>query len=97
MWTGDEPDLREQSREINDNAELSPLLGFAASTDGFDNQISAITSAYSEYIYGLTCGVTLPSEVLPEFNEKLETAGINDLVAAVQEQLDTWLEEQGQE
>ncbi len=97
VWTGDEPDLREQSREINDNAELSPLLGFAASTDGFDNQISAITSAYSEYIYGLTCGVTVPSEVLPEFNEKLETAGINDLVAAVQEQLDTWLEEQGQE
>ena len=97
VWTGDSPDLREESQAINDAAEMSYLLGFAASSDGFDTQISAITSASGEYLYGLVCGVSVPSDVLPEFNSKLETAGINDLIADVQAQLDAWLEEQGQE
>ncbi len=94
VWTGDDPGLREQSREINDQAELSPLLGFAASSEGFDTQISAITSAVNEYVTGLQCGVSNPTEVLPEFNEKLNAAGINDLVTDVQSQLDEWLAEQ---
>lgn len=97
VWTGDDPDLREQSREINDHAKLSPLLGFAANAEGFDTQISAITSAVNEYVSGLVCGVSEPSEVLPDFNEKLKAAGIEDLITDVQSQLNQWLEGQEQE
>lgn len=91
VWVGDEPDLREQSREINASAEVSELLGFAARSDSFDTQISGITSACNEYISGLVCGVSNPEETLPQFNEKLKAAGIDELVSDVQAQLDEWL------
>lgn len=91
VWVGDDPDLREQSREINDNAKVSELLGFAANAGGFDTQISGITSACNEYVSGLVCGVSTPDEVLPEFNEKLKAAGIDEIVSEVQTQLDAWL------
>ena len=91
VWTGDEPDLREQSEAVNANAAMSPLLGFAADATGFDTQISGITSACNEYVAGLTCGVSDPEEILPQFNEKLKAAGIDELAAHVQGQLDEWL------
>ncbi len=38
---------------------------------------------------GLVCGVSEPSEVLPDFNEKLKAAGIKDLITDVQSQLES--------
>lgn len=91
VWNGSAPDLREQSWALNENPTVSPLLGFVVDTAGLDSQIAACTSAYNEYDRSLNCGVMDVDTALPQYIEKLKVAGIDDLVVAVQEQLDAWL------
>lgn len=93
VWQTDTPDLRDRSRAINENAELCPLLGFAADVTGFDTQIAGITSAYNEYFSSLVNGYMDPDTAIAEFNAKLEAAGIQEVIDAVQAQLDAWLAE----
>ena len=97
VWEGDEPTLREEALEINENATYSPLFGFAASSSGMDTQLAGILSAYNEYANGLQCGAMDVETNLPAFQSKLKAAGIEDVVSNVQSQLDTWLSENGGE
>ena len=91
VWEGADPDTREVSKQLNENPPVSELLGFVANPANLENQISAITGIYNEYFRGLSCGVYNVDETLPEFRAKLEAAGMDEVVAAVQEQLDAWL------
>ena len=91
VWETDSPDVRERSMEINDNAELCPLLGFAADVTDYGNQIAGITSAYNEYFSTLINGAGDLETTLADFNAKLDAAGIDEVVAEVQQQLDAWL------
>ena len=87
---GNGADFYEVVKQINASAAKSKYLGFAIDTTGMDmwiSQISAVTDQYaSEIVYG---GYT--ADTLAEYRSKLETAGITDMVAAVQEQLDAWV------
>lgn len=96
-WTGLAPNTRETSKEINDSAVLSPLVGFTVDTENMGNQISNLTSAYNEYVRGFNCGVLDIDTELPAFVEKLEAGGINDIIADTQAQLDSWRETAGTE
>lgn len=90
LWDGANPDTREISKKDNENPVISQLLGFTSNSAGLENQISAVTSAYNEYVRSLNCGVLDVDKVLPEFREKLRAAGVDDIVAAVQTQLNEW-------
>lgn len=95
VWEGDEPGIRQQALEVNENAVYSPIFGFAASSSGMDTQMAGILSAYNEYSGGLQCGVLDLEETLPEYQKKLDAAGIDEVVENVQSQLDAWLSEKG--
>ncbi|MBB5266052.1 putative aldouronate transport system substrate-binding protein [Catenibacillus scindens] len=97
VWEGDEPTLREEALTINENATYSPIFGFAASSAGMDTQLAGILSAFNEYANSLQCGAMDVETNLPAFQEKLKAAGIDDVVANVQGQLDAWLAENGGE
>lgn len=49
-------DVREQSRQINDSAELSPLFGFTTDISDYSTEITGLTNAYNTYARGLHCG-----------------------------------------
>ena len=58
-------------------------------------QVAAVANVVSQYNTALTYGEENPEEVLPEFLAELEAAGINDIIADYQAQLDAWLAENG--
>ena len=91
VWEGYDPNTRQESLEINENAEISPLIGFTFDSSDYANEISAVTGVILEYGPALTGGISDPDTVLPEFREKLDSSGMQVLVDAVQEQLDAWL------
>ena len=92
-----DPDTRAKSKEINDNADLSPLLGFTFDSSDYANEISAVTNVVAEYNNSLISGMSDPATELQAFRDKLDTSGMQTLVAGVQEQLDAWLAENGGE
>ena len=78
------------------NAEKSPLLGYVFDTTDYSTQISNVTNVLSEYLPGLTVGIYTEKEIdeqLQKMNEALDAAGIDEIIAANQEQLNQWLSE----
>ena len=96
VWEGDDPNTREISRQINDEAQKSPTFGFSADISAYGTEIAGITSAVNEYVGSLQNGLLDVEPALAEFNEKLEAAGMSNVLAGVQEQYDAWREQAGQ-
>lgn len=92
-----DPDTREKSKEINDNAELSPILGFTFDSSAYANEISAITNVVAEYHNSFISGMSDPASELQAFRDKLDASGMQTLVQGVQEQLDAWVAENASE
>ena len=63
-------------------------------TDEISSAYSAVTAVIEQYAPVISAGAVDPETSLAEFNAALEAAGIDDIIAANQEQLDAWLAEQ---
>ena len=48
-----------------------------------------------QYLPGLMCGAVDPETEIPVFLQRLNDAGLGDIIAAKQAQLDEWLAGQG--
>ena len=92
VWDTYDPDTRAQSKEINDNAQYSDLIGFTFDSSEYANEISAVTNVVAEYQNALITGISDPAKALSEFRNKLDSSGMQKLVDGIQEQLDAWLE-----
>lgn len=90
-WTGSDPQLWEKMEEFNDSAKESTAVGFFFNNSGYDNQIAALSNVVKQYSISLNSGSADPEVYLPQFLEALEQAGIDELIAAKQEQFDQWL------
>jgi putative aldouronate transport system substrate-binding protein len=91
-WEGSALDIREQQQTEMDNAERSKYMGFSVDNTGLENIIAACHDVCNHYHPTLDSGSSGDWEAtLAEFNSKLEAAGMNELLAAYQEQLDAWL------
>lgn len=82
-------------KELMDQAWYPRQFGFTPSTENVQTQVAAVANVVSQYNTALTYGEENPEEVLPEFLAELEAAGINDIIADYQAQLDAWLAENG--
>ena len=74
-----------------DAAEALPMGGFIFDSSAYETETAAIANVYAEYAFNLMSGAVDPATALPEFLAKLEAAGINEFVAAAQEQLQAYL------
>lgn len=79
--------------EKMETAFRSPLFGFSFNTEPVSSEISAISNVTGQYLPGLRCGEMDPDIYLPQFLEELKTAGIDDVIAEAQSQVDAWLAE----
>ena len=95
-WEGSALDIREQQQAEMDNAERSKYMGFSVDNTGLENTIAACHDVCNQFHPMLDSGSSGDYEkTLEEFNSRLEAAGMNELLAAYQEQLDAWLAENG--
>lgn len=96
-WDTLDADYHDQLLKYNDavdESNTSKYLGYSFNPDEMKTTYSAVTDVILTYRTALECGAVDPDEMLPKFIEALEAAGINDMIAKNQENLDAWLAEQ---
>lgn len=96
IWTPNTIDFNDNLRAFNESVtNISPALGYCFEiTDDISSKYSAVSSVISQYTPIISAGAVNPEESLVQFNNALEEAGINDVIAENQRQLDAWLAEQ---
>lgn len=96
IWAPNDIGLNETLREFNETVKnISPAMGYCVTiTDEMSSKYAAVQSVVSQYTPVISAGAVDPEESLANFNKALEDAGINDVIAANQAQLDAWLAEQ---
>ena len=84
-------DLAERIQKLNEEAKPSLALGFVFDASEVTDQVTACANVIAQYYLPLMYGEVDIDEVLPMFNEALYAAGLADIIAAKQAQLDAWL------
>lgn len=90
VWNGQDPDIWEKMKEFNKSAIKSKALGFSFDSTPVKTEVASVGNVISQYGIPLETGSVDPEKVLPEFIKKLETAGIDRILAEKQKQLDEW-------
>lgn len=75
---------------FNEEAAVSKAAGFSYDSASVANQLAALETVAAKYRRGLECGSLDPATELPKFIDELKGAGIDDVIAAKQEQLNAW-------
>ncbi len=76
---------------FNEASSKSKAFGFSFDTTGVTDQYTACSNVMQKYYYALLCGAIDPESSIEQANSELEAAGLNDIIAAKQEQLDAYL------
>lgn len=88
----------EEWNAMVDSATVSPLCSYMFNDADYQTESSVIYSTILEYLPTLQSGLCESEDatlaMLDEFNKKLEASGINDVIAANQEQVNAYLAEQ---
>lgn len=85
-------DYNANLRAFSESIEhFSPALGYCFVVDDVATTYSAVNSVVTQYQSLISTGAVNPEQQLPEFLNALESAGINDVIAANQAQYDEWL------
>lgn len=88
---GTQPDdVWEQTIALNENAERSLLLGFVFDQNPVKTEMAQCASVLNEYLHGLYTGSIDPGRYIPEFLNKLKTAGSDRIIEEKQKQIDEW-------
>lgn len=91
VWNYQPLDLWDQFLESNKEAKPSLALGFTFDATPVADQVTACSNVYAQYYLPLINGEVDIDEVLPVFQQALHDAGIDDIIAEKQAQLDAWL------
>ncbi len=83
-------DIWDQFKEINENADKSPLLGFSFDAEPVKAEIGKCQAVYDEYYRAIEVGA-ITDEQYQEFLDKLDAAGAEKIIAEMQRQVDEWL------
>ncbi len=91
---GKDPSVAEKTKQLNETAVPSPLIGFKFMADNVTAEIANVSTVIDEYAPGLNTGTIDPDKMLTEFQNKLKQAGIDKIVEEAQRQLDEWKAQQ---
>lgn len=76
--------------ENNRTAARSASFGFVFDPSNVTNQYATVNNVIMQYYSGLDCGSVDPETTIPQFNQALKDAGIDDIIAEKQAQYDEW-------
>ena len=91
VWNGNPPDLWSQMKSFNKEATKSKALGFVFDSTKVTTQEANVANVVKQYGIALDDGVVDPNTILPQFKAALKTAGIDEIIAEKQKQLNDWL------
>ena len=97
VWETNDPDVWEQTKEWNTQGKFSKAYGFVFDPTPVQNEIAAVQNVYDQYKMSLECGLVDPDETLPKMVEEMKKAGLDEIIAEKQDQLDSWVEVTGAE
>ncbi|MCR5108263.1 MAG: ABC transporter substrate-binding protein [Lachnospiraceae bacterium] len=80
--------------EYDNNGIYSKATGFAYDPGAKEDIITTLTAIYSDYAAELCTGTSDPDTVIPKIRERMEKAGINEVIIDINNQLDKWKKEQ---
>ena len=84
--------LEPDAYEIKGEPIISPAFGFVFFAADLQKQMDACQKVVDKYANSLMYGYLDPDEALPLFNQELKEAGIDQIIAEKQRQLDLFLE-----
>ncbi len=77
-------------KAYNESAQASPILGFTFNAEPVKTKVAALTGVKKQFMPGLETGKSDPAVVLPKFTDKLKAAGMDDVLAEMQKQVDAF-------
>jgi len=76
--------------EQNRTAKTSVAMGFTFDNSSVKTEYTAVTNVIEQYLPGLICGSVDPATEIPVFLERLKEAGLGEIIASKQAQLNDW-------
>jgi len=89
-WQPDPANIYDVWLASNDTCAKSPALGFTFNSADVADQVSACATVVDKYVSALLLNVGDQDSLYASFLSDLDTAGINDIIAAKQTQLNAW-------
>lgn len=74
--------------------QTSPAFGFCFDSEPVVDAYTTCANIMSKYTQALLMGAVDPDEIIPQANEELQQAGIDEVIQEKQSQLDEWLANQ---
>jgi putative aldouronate transport system substrate-binding protein len=91
VWDSENPEKWNSFRQFNQDAKISPGLGFVFNGDAVMAEVAAVGNVNRQYQTALETGSVDVDKVLPEYIERLKAAGIEKIIAEKQKQFDQFL------
>ena len=88
------PTFFEDLKTFNQETLKSKAFGFSFDTTEVADQYTACCNVMDKYYKALMSGTVDVESTIEQANQEFEAAGLNDIIAAKQEQLDAFLAEQ---
>ncbi|MFC4598129.1 ABC transporter substrate-binding protein [Cohnella hongkongensis] len=85
-------DQWEQVRKLNDQATSSTNLGFALDISELSTEVANTKAVWDKYRYELLTGASDPEQMVPKIVAELKAAGMDTIMNAAQEQIDTYFQ-----
>ncbi len=82
-------DVWQQTKDMNNNAKVSPVLGFTFNIDPVKAEAGQCAAVVDEYRRSIELGVADKAKY-DEFVAKLKSAGSDKVIAEMQTQIDAW-------
>lgn len=93
-FRNEQGDKQKESQSIvykaDREADVSPVTGFTFDPTPVKTQMANCASVITEMVPALSSGSVDPEKTLPEFLQRLKTAGVDEVIAEKQAQLDAW-------
>ncbi|OBZ16096.1 ABC transporter substrate-binding protein [Bacillus sp. FJAT-26390] len=91
VWDTEDPDKWAKFKEFNQNAKVSPALGFVFNSEPVKAEVGALANVIRQYQRALETGSVDVDKILAEYEKKLKDAGVDKVVAEKQKQFDEFL------
>jgi putative aldouronate transport system substrate-binding protein len=78
-------------KDWDSKSEVTPLVGFTLDQSKIKTQISQMTAVMNEYGVNLGLGVTDINKIRDEMMKKMNAAGLQDVIAETQKQINAYL------
>ncbi len=88
---GMDPDVWEQTEKMNNEAEVSPLLGFTLDTTKIETELAQCETIRKQYGFSFFMGASEVGKAYDEYLERMDKAGKDKIIKEIQSQVDAFL------